>query len=373
MTIDPSHPNYQLYPQKYILPYNGMAVNAAVWTEAHAYHNQLQNAHQLFLHGSGIVTGLEVVASDPPDHIVFVLPGVAVDSAGQMIVLPNPVAYDLGETISGSLRLYLLHREVKTQNDQQGDSRQPVYMQNEFVIVARSEVLDAPHVEIARIFRDDVKAPISDALDRFAPQKNAIDLRFRQNLSAPPLAQLQAGVCYLGKTPHSAYDRALIHLAQPLAAVSPYRLVVENNLPIAQGLFECGLVYLVVGDGGKLDRSQAELLGNYLQEGGKLLVEFCEPAGEEAVKAFFKPVGAALSPAAPPHPLFEGPHLFLAPPQGSAPLEKSGLWTSEVGLICSTAGYGAIWSGRAQPPVSRERVRETLEWGVNLLTYLLAS
>lgn len=372
MTTETNQNDYQLYPQKYILPYDGMSINAGVWAEAHQYHNRMLNTHQVFLHGSGIVTGLEVVASDPPDHIVFVLPGVAIDNTGQMIVLSHPVAYDLGENISGNLRLYLLHREVKAQVEQQAESRQPAYMQNEYVIVARSEPLDAPNVEIARISRDHVKAPITDALDRFAPQKNAIDLRFRRTLSTPPTQQVSAGVCYLGKPPHKAYDRALVHLAQPLSAVSPYQLVVENDVPLTQELFERGLIYLVVGEGGKLNAEQTELVRNYLQEGGKLLVEFCEARDEAAVRAFFQPVGAALTPAAPPHPVFEAPHLFLTLPQGSAPAEKSALWTSESGVLCSTSGYGAIWSGRVQPPVSREHVREAIEWGVNLLTFLLA-
>ena len=376
MTTENSQNQYERYPQKYILPYDGMAINAGVWIEAHNYHNQLQNAHQLFLHGAGIVAGLEVVASDPPDHIVFVLPGVAIDSRGQMIILAHPVAYDLGERMSGKLHLYLLHREIKVQADQQAESNLPAYMQNEFVIVARAEVLDVPHVELARIFREDGKAPICDADDAFAPQKNAIDLRYRQSICPPAPAQVQAGVCYLGKSVHAgenrAYDRALIHLAQPLAAAAPYRLIVENNVPLNQAIFDCGLVYLVVGAGARLDAAQAEVIGNYLQEGGKLLVEFSEAAKEEAVKAFFQPLGVTLRKIVPPHPLFEFPHLFLAPPQGSVPGDAPALWYSETGILCSTPGCGAIWSGAIQPPVTRECVREMVEWGVNLLNYLLA-
>src|SRR5690606_6939207 len=94
-----------IFPHKRIRAVDGMAVTAEVWEEAHDYHRQLNRLHTVLHHGAGIVTGLEVIASDPPDNSVYLLPGLAVDSVGQTIVVPEPRAYDLGNAEG---RLYLI-------------------------------------------------------------------------------------------------------------------------------------------------------------------------------------------------------------------------------------------------------------------------
>ena len=78
------------YPLKRISARDGMAVTAQVWREAHKYHRLQTQFHALVSHGPGIVLGLEVIASEPPDSAVYILPGIAVDSEGQTIVLPQP-------------------------------------------------------------------------------------------------------------------------------------------------------------------------------------------------------------------------------------------------------------------------------------------
>ncbi|MEE8392266.1 MAG: hypothetical protein V3S14_15930, partial [Anaerolineae bacterium] len=60
----------KVFPAKRIKPVDGMAVTAQVWEEAHNYHQQQQRFHTMFYHGAGIVTGLEVIASDPADTSV---------------------------------------------------------------------------------------------------------------------------------------------------------------------------------------------------------------------------------------------------------------------------------------------------------------
>ena len=60
------------FPSTHIKPYDGMAITADVWGEAHAEHRQARRAHDLVFHGPGIITGLEVEANDPPDNFVFI-------------------------------------------------------------------------------------------------------------------------------------------------------------------------------------------------------------------------------------------------------------------------------------------------------------
>lgn len=365
--------NYKLFPQKRILPYDGMSITAGVWSEAHNYHEQLQSAHQYFLHGSGIVTGLEVVASDPADSVVYILPGAAVDSAGRMIVLSEPVAYDLGHNMEGKLHILLVHREVKVQAGQDQENNAPAYMQDEFVIIARPDVLDMPHVELARINRQNVKAAIHDAEDFYDPQPNTIDLRFRERVCPPPVEQVLTGVCYLGDVPRQAFAKALIHLSKPLADQTHYRLIVEERAAISQDIFNCGLVYLVVGKAASLKKEEHEILHGYLENGGKLLVEFNEPAADGEAAALLEPAGIKLEEITPGHPVFSTPNLFVSPPQGGAAPKTIKLWLTAGSVLCTNASYGKVWSGQpGQPALTRGVVRDALEWGVNLINYLLS-
>ena len=104
-----------LFPNKRIRAIDGMAVTADVWEEAHDYHRQLNRLHTVLHHGAGIVTGLEVIASDPADNSVYLLPGMAVDSVGQTIVVPEPRSYDLGNA-DGRLYLIVAYNESRPQS-----------------------------------------------------------------------------------------------------------------------------------------------------------------------------------------------------------------------------------------------------------------
>ena len=76
------HGVIEVFPTRRIKPFDGMAVTAGVWGEAHDYHRRRLAAHELLWHGAGIVAGLEVVASDPPDSAVYISQGVALYAPG---------------------------------------------------------------------------------------------------------------------------------------------------------------------------------------------------------------------------------------------------------------------------------------------------
>lgn len=363
--------NLNLYPQKKIQPFDGMSITADVWAEAHGYHAQALNAHQQLLHGGGIVTGLDVVASDPANSIVFILPGAAIDTAGQMIVLTEAVAYDLGQKMEGKLRLLLLHREMKTQAAAEEESNAPAYIQDEFVIVARAEVPDLPYVELARLERGDPLQPIHDAANFYAPQINEMDLRFRQNACPPVTEQVLTGVCTLGK-PLPTYAQGVIHLANVLSTQTRFKMIVEDAVPLDASLLRYDLVFLVPGQATALTKEQADALRAYLEKGGKLLVEFNQPVSDKEIAGLMKPAGVILEKIPPVHALFQKPNLFFFPPTGSLPAEQDGVWSWGGVALCVSGGYGDLWSGQApREQLSRSAVRAALEWGVNLVNYLL--
>lgn len=358
--------NLHLYPQKKIQPFDGMSITAEVWAEAHAYHTRALNAHQHLLHGCGIVTGLEVVASDPANSIVFILPGAAVDTAGQVIVLPEAVAYDLGQKMQGKLRLLMLHREIKTPSAENSESNAPAYLQDEFVIVAREEVPDLPYVELARLERGDPHQPIRDAADFHAPRVNEIDLRFRQAACPAPVEQVLAGVCYLGQPAQNGYAQGVQHLADQVAGQTRFHLIVEDAVSLDAGMQRYGLIVLAAGASGKLNKEQADALRAYLANGGRLLVETGAVTQEE-ISALLKPAGIVLEKLPAAHEVFQKPNLFYLPP-----IEQSELWSWGGVVLCASGGYGSVWSGQApREQLSRGALRDALEWGANLVNYLL--
>jgi len=136
-----------LFPRMQVKPFDGMSVTAEVWAQAHDEHRQALNAHNLVSHGSGILTGLEVTANDPADQYVFISPGAAVDPAGNIIVVPEAVTYDFGESSEGMLYLVL----GKGEREVGGVGSDTRYLQSEFVIAARPTMPKRPAVELARL------------------------------------------------------------------------------------------------------------------------------------------------------------------------------------------------------------------------------
>ncbi|HEX2981252.1 MAG TPA: DUF4159 domain-containing protein [Anaerolineaceae bacterium] len=365
---------FSLFPKKHLLPYDGMSITANVWTEAHTYHRQMLNAHQIFMHGSGIITGLEVVASDPADTVVFVLPGAAVDDAGQMIVLTEPVAYDLGKKIDGRLHLLLLHREVKANGEESEESNGPAYLKDEFVIIARPDMVDVPHVELARIFRQSANDPISDAADPNEPQPNTLDLRFRRILCPPPVEQVLAGVCYLGSGAKAGFARGLARAGKALAETASYQMIVDDNVSLDQAALAYRLLYLVGSKGASLSEAQAQILRGFVEAGGKILVDFSEAMDDDkAVVELLKPAGIQVKKVAASDPIYQAPFLFAVPPKGScAPAGKAAAWSDGNSAVCVNAGYGPVWNGQTTAaPLERSEIRDATEWGVNLLVNLL--
>src|SRR5207247_1232868 len=116
---------------------DGMAVTADVWEEAHEYHRQQQQLHARFGHGPGVLSGLEVVASDPPDTAMYIRPGVAIDAAGHTIVLAEALSYDVAGAPVGRFYLLLTFSESRPRSDNgQSQEGAPLYVHAEFGLEA---------------------------------------------------------------------------------------------------------------------------------------------------------------------------------------------------------------------------------------------
>src|SRR3990170_3852397 len=72
-----------------VQPFTGLVIDVDTWATAHDYHRRHHQLHLLTLHGSGIAHGLEVLPTVPSSDTVVVEPGIAIDRAGDVIIVPE--------------------------------------------------------------------------------------------------------------------------------------------------------------------------------------------------------------------------------------------------------------------------------------------
>ncbi len=359
-----------LFPKKRIKPYDGMSVTADVWNQAHDFHRQYNQAHNLFFHGSGILVGLEVVASDPPDSMVFILPGIAIDPYGKVIVLSEPVAYDLGDEIDGPLYLTIIQRESTTNLKKNNDGSGLAFLQDEFLITARQSVPERSMVELARFTRENRTSNINDADNAKGPKINEIDLRFRRNISLNSEQLLTSAVIYLGEVNEKIQGQGLIRLAEVARKSDHINLVVNDDVQLDPGVLGNAFIYLVGSGKFKLTSAQLKGLQGYITRGGFLFMEAVDSLAADSFKAVAKEIqlelkGNALKCDA----LLSEPYFFVEVPQG---FTSDGEWLSGNGGVLSTFNYGALWNGEAKDrKPTRGELRTAFEWGSNLLTFIL--
>lgn len=359
-------------PTRRIKATDGMAVTADVWEEAHNYHRQHLELHALLAHGTGIVSGLQVVANDPPDTAVYIRPGMAVDPAGRVIVLNEPLTYEVGGT-EGRLFLVIAYGESQARSNGHDQEGMPLYVQSQFSVEATSVLPPGPHVELARLVRTRRGAPIADAKDATAPAGNEIDLRFRRSAAVESHAAASIGVVHLGGTgPH--HGRGAQALARTLRA-GQQTVWVDDGVALDSNLGNYTLVYLVGHDNFQLSANEMNALYGVLQNGSSLLAESCRrdasAAGraDAAFGALFGSLGVQLASAGAGHRLLQGPALFSAPPAG---YESGGAAPVQAGesVVFSQADYGCLWAGdRRGGPANREEIRAAHEFGQNLVDW----
>ncbi|RME73775.1 MAG: DUF4159 domain-containing protein [Chloroflexi bacterium] len=357
------------YPDKKIKPFDGMTVTASVWDEAHQYHNRVQELHNLFGHGAGILTGLDVIASDPPDTSLYILPGVAVDGLGRTIVLPQAVAYDIGREIEGTFILVLNYGESQPRSEAsaRGDGS-PLYIRHEFSISVQTTPGDDEAVELARVWRSRRDSVFLNARDPLFPGPDEIDLRFRRQVGAWP--DIRVAVSYVGDVAEPRQGRGMTYLAQQLNFGSHYRVWVEDNVALGPGIVGNALVYLVGQGPFELSAGVMNGLRNYIYRGkGTLFLESLDEAAEESFREFLAAKDIKVEAVERGHPILSYPHFFAAPPAGYPTEAKPRLEFGE-GVILSPNNYGMVWQGERRGRLaSREEIRAAVELGANIVAY----
>ena len=97
---------------KRVNSFPGLAIDADTWQDAHNYHRDHQRLHNLLYHESGIIKGLEVISYDPQNLSVNILPGVAADPEGNIIIVQNIYHYQIQNRDIRTIYLIIQFREV---------------------------------------------------------------------------------------------------------------------------------------------------------------------------------------------------------------------------------------------------------------------
>ena len=354
----------EIFPRKHIDSYDGMSVTADVWNEAHSEHRHAGRAHNLAFHGAGIVYGLEVAANDPPNNLVFISPGVAVDSAGYVVELQEPVAYDFGDSNEGELYLVIGHGE-RSIGGVDSDVR---YLQDEFVVAALTKMPTRPAVEIARIRIEKPGKPILNPENPLYPKTGELDLRFRNEIGPKPHRAVQIGMINLGGKLHEEVLSGWEKLARQSENLAGPRLMIDHDPQVIKKLPRYDMLYLSGAGAFKVGNSDLEAIREFYQGGGSILLEALDQAGGESCQALVQELGVKLEPAEPGDDMLEFPYLFAEVPEGLA----GGAVSTAERFIFSSSAYSLLWIGHKQgEALSREEIRSSHEWGLNMVQGLL--
>jgi hypothetical protein len=374
----------QQYPLRRLKSYDGMAITSDVWEAAHHHDRQQLRYHSLLQHGAGIALGLEVIASDPPDSAVYIQPGIAIDALGNVIVVTEAFAFDLGAA-QGPLYLLLSYHESQPLPDETAAAARSddadvllfVHAQYSLEAAAKAPPANGPFVELARVDRRGLE-PISNAGDPAQPRPNQIDLRFRPEARANRQQPAQLGLCHLGDMTYgNRHAHGLQRLAEALRH-NGHPAWVNDGLTLTptSDLSGYTLVNVVASGEVKLTADEMNVLYNYLQGGGTLLLEVCQHGpqsdlAEAALRDMLDSFGVKVAEIPDGHALLAEPYFFARPPAGYV-VDGTPSFKVGEGVIFSLNDYGCLWQGeRTGRPASREEIRAAHEWGANMVAYAL--
>jgi len=366
-------------PDRRLKAMDGLAVTAEVWEEAHEFHRLHQRAHNWLAHGCGILAGLEVIASDPPDSTVYIRPGAAIDAGGELVVLPQAVAYDFGQA-QGDVYLLLTYAESEPAPLPMGDGAR-LHARIGYQVEARAHLPPGPHIELARVRRQGRQSAIVNAQMPAHPGPNEIDQRARRRVGVSARNVAGIALSFVGEPgdreqTRAGYALGLDALARAASRAGDTDFWVDHDVPLNAPLDRYALVYVVGFGAFQMSPDDMKGLYDYLQAGGTVWLEGSHRLGDgAAADAAWRDVLASfgIQPVdlQPGHALLSEPCLFAAPPAGYD-AEGQGRLLAREGVIFSAADYGSVWQGwRQGRPAAREEIRAAQELGMNALAYAL--
>lgn len=361
----------------------GLLVNADRWRLAHDYHRQRQRLHYQALNQPGIVCGLGVQVIPPPANLqlrpehqnrwVQIQPGMAIDVAGNPIIIPEPVNYRIAAEPSheDALVVYVVVRYVDTLIRKDN----PDIAEETFRIDEKTSPPDEWEVEICRLRLKPETKVLNLPQDVFAPGDNTLDLRFRSQVQVRPQAIVRAAQVIHPDPDHAPASSAnLAHLMAALPTLYPAlgaELGQVHWQEMDLGKADYDWLYLTGRRALNLSEHHVAALKQYFWQGGMVLVDV--PTGgadlAKSVMSLAQDLGMSLDyweNLPPNHPLRCQPFVFAAPPF----IRDQAIRVLVGGNIVMTIGeLAAGWGLDDQFVHSRDAIRNAQEFGINLLQF----
>ena len=387
---------------KRVNPFPGLIIDADIWRDAHEYHRNQQKLHVLSFHGYGILQGLEISASNPPDLSVTIQPGIGVDPEGNMIVVTQPQHYRLQTKKTGVIYLIIQFREVPMEPFQPPNGGQATRILEAYRIQETDKFPTEPFLELARIDLNPDTQAVKDATSPSSYGKNEIILAYRKEIKTAQVEKSTPAIERKGPTPPETrtglsekiilghmvlgeggkelHLAGLRNLVREIDNKYNFAVALRENVPLDSNLTQLDVLYLTGSGHFEITPDKQTLLSNFLQSGGVLFAEGCyRGAGEEGIRQG-KEFGLAVNRLAGQlkyrlgtiprtHPLLSTVHVFSEVPPGAqpaiilAPLEG-------LSLFYSGSDYGCAWQGGyPNASLAREIIRGASEMGVNIMAY----
>ena len=387
---------------KRVNPFQGLVVDADTCRDAHDYHRDQQRLHLLAFHGTGMVEGLEVSASNPPSLSLDIHSGMAIDPEGNCVIMSQTQHYQLQTRQKGVIYLVIQFREIPSEPFQPPESGQPTRIIEAYRLQERDKLPDEPHLELARIDFDPAIEAISDAKSKKNPGKNEINLDHRKKTkplasekvaveketaektevvtretASPPATVIAIGHAVLGGATGDLHLEGLKNLVREMNRQDNVEASLKDNIALDKNVSQFSMIYLAGTSSFELDSGQQTALGSFLESGGVILGEGC-PAGEGdesskgarefglAFNQLANQLKCKLEAVQRGHPLLSSAYIFADVPAGA----QAGMLLEGGRMIYSGSDYGCAWQGGHQAnPLSRDIIRSSLEFGANIVAY----
>jgi hypothetical protein len=340
-----------------------LVVDENTWAEAHDYHRDHMRLHALAFHSAGVVAGLEVRPTPSQAGSVDIGAGVALDGEGNMIVVGQDrrVAFDGLEP--GDVYIVLSYLENRVNADPAAPKGAPANrIVESYKIEPQNKPAEAPHIELARARWTAPEAQLKAATDASNPAADEIDLRFRPTARAARPVAVNLGI--VAGEGGETRMHGVSNLMREIDSLAGYQSRFRGNINLEDGSGGSDLIVLAAPAS-----SEAALttLASHLGRGGAVLADACSTVANQefakSVQQMAEQLGLRLKALDPTDPLLNSRYTFSEPPDGAA----KGNVTSSGRFVLSQRDYGCAWSGACEKTaLSRETVRASLEWGINL-------
>lgn len=362
---------------------DGLLMTADRWRQAHEYHRRRQNVHYQALNQPGVVCGLGVHVIAPPADVpgkfqdgrwLQIQPGIAIDLAGNPIIVPQPIDFRITTKPVNStpLLVYLVLSYVDPDSLNRQEPQETV--EETFRIDEKNSPPEALEVEVCRILLQPGTSQLEYPTDVFAPGLNQLDFRYRTQAQARPQATVRVAQVVHGDSTYHQRGDQLATLMQAIAPLYPALQgapVEQVRLSPQLEFAPYDLLYLTGKRSLLLQESEILALKAYLAMGGVLLVDV--PIGgtdlAKSILSLAQQIGTPLEYLARlnrTHPLRTQPFVFAALPQlGAQPIQV----LTGGGIVLIIGDLASAWGIDEALSLPRETIRTAQEFGINILHY----